>query len=260
MRPRCLVIIPTYNERDNIAWLILHIQGQGPEYDVLVVDDNSPDGTGELVEEIANESGGRVHALHRPGKLGLGTAYLEGFRFGLQHGYDYLFQMDADFSHKPEYLAPLLQAAQRTGVAVGSRNVAGGGVEHWPWYRKLISRGGSFYSRAVLGLKTRDCTSGFKCFGRVVLQSLNLAEQVQSSGFGFQVEVNCLCEWAGFEVSEVPIIFPDRLLGQSKMSRKIFLEAFLLVWKLRTRRNKFRRAIGLVEERTSEGMAAADAE
>lgn len=232
---RCLVIVPTYNERENIARLVEEIQRQGKEFEVLIVDDHSPDGTGELADELAARYPGRVHALHRTGKLGLGTAYLEGFRYGLERGYDYLFEMDADFSHKPEYLPALLKAAQENGVAIGSRLVAGGGVENWPWYRKLISRGGSLYSRLVLGLKIHDCTGGFKCFSRALLQTLNLAENVRSTGFGFQIEVNCLCEWNGFNIAEVPIIFPDRVVGKSKMSKKIFLEALLMVWKLRAR-------------------------
>jgi dolichol-phosphate mannosyltransferase len=231
-----LVIIPTYNERENIARLTTEVLSQAPQYQVLIVDDNSPDGTGELAEQLAAEHKGRVHVLRRAGKLGLGTAYLEGFEFGLARGYDYIFEMDADFSHQPRYLPDLLAAARRSGIAVGSRLVAGGGVENWPWYRKLISRGGSFYSRSVLGLKVKDCTGGFKCFSRSALQRLDLASQVRSSGFGFQVEVNSLAEWAGYTLAEVPIIFPDRTHGQSKMSHKIFLEALLMVWKLRTRR------------------------
>jgi dolichol-phosphate mannosyltransferase len=228
-----LVVIPTYNERENIVRLTPEVLAQGPEFHILIVDDNSPDGTGRVADELAAHSQGRVHVLHRSGKLGLGTAYLEGFRFGLEHGYDFIFEMDADFSHQPRYLPDLLAAARRTGVAVGSRLAGGGGVENWPWYRKLISRGGSSYSRAVLGLKVQDCTSGFKCFSRAALQVLNLPSQVRSTGFGFQVEVNCLAEWCGYEVVEVPIIFPDRVSGQSKMSKKIFIEALVMVWRLR---------------------------
>ncbi len=235
---KSLVVIPTYNERENIARLVDEIRLQGEEFDILIVDDNSPDGTGPLADELAATSQGRVQVLHRAGKLGLGTAYLDGFRYGLERGYDYLFEMDADFSHKPEYLPQLLDAARKSGVAIGSRIISGGGVENWPWYRKFISRGGSLYSRAVLGLKTNDCTSGFKCFSRAVLQYLNLPEQVRSTGFGFQVEVNCLCEWNGFQITEVPIIFPDRVLGKSKMSKKIFVEALLMVWELRASKHE----------------------
>ncbi len=234
----CLVVVPTYNERENIAQLVQEILEQGQEYHVLIVDDNSPDGTGEQADMLAATGKGRVKVLHRAGKLGLASAYLEGFSYGLARGYDFVFEMDADFSHKPEYLASLLKAAQQTGVAVGSRLVGGGKVENWPWYRKAISQGGSLYSRAVLGLKIHDTTSGFKCFSRTTLLALKLAETVQSTGFGFQVEVNCLCEWNGYKIAEVPIIFPDRVLGQSKMTKKIFLEALLMVWKLRASRKQ----------------------
>lgn len=231
---KCLVVIPTYNESENIARLVREVLAQGPEYEVLIVDDNSPDGTGRVADQLTQDTAGRVQVIHRAGKLGLGSAYLAGFKYGLERGYDYVFEMDADFSHKPQYLPALLEAAQQTGVAVGSRLVKGGGVENWPWYRKLISRGGSRYSRTVLQLKVHDCTSGFKCFGRTTLQILSLDQQVNSNGFGFQVEVNYLCEQNGYQIAEVPIVFPDRVLGQSKMNWKIFAEAFLMVWKLRT--------------------------
>ncbi len=252
---KCLVVIPTYNERENLPRLVPQVLAQSPQFEVLIVDDNSPDGTGEVADSLVRMYDGRVNVLHRAGKNGLGTAYLAGFRWGLERGYDYLFEMDADFSHKPEYLSPLLVAAQRTGLSVGSRLVAGGGVEGWPWYRKLISRGGSLYSRSVLGLRTHDCTSGFKCFARRTLQILDLPQEVRSLGFGFQVEVNCLAEWQGFEIAEVPIIFPDRVLGKSKMSRKIFVEAFLMVWKLRERRANVQAQAGL-----GRAEAPADAE
>ncbi len=163
---RCLVVVPTFNERENISRLVVEIQEQGAHFDILIVDDNSPDGTGELADELAAISDGRIQVLHRTGKLGLGTAYLAGFKYGLTKGYDFLFEMDADFSHQPKYLPELLAAAQTSGVAIGSRLVKGGGVTGWAWYRKLISRGGSLYSRTVLGLKVHDCTGGFKCFSR----------------------------------------------------------------------------------------------
>jgi dolichol-phosphate mannosyltransferase len=240
-KQKYLVIVPTYNEYENIAPLVSEILLQGPEYEVLIVDDNSPDGTGELADQLAGYWEGRVHVLHRAGKLGLASAYLEGFAYGLGRGYDYLFEMDADFSHQPRYLSELQAAAKRTGIAIGSRLAEGGGVENWPWYRKLISQGGSMYARKVLGLKVQDCTGGYKCFARATLLALNLPEQVQSKGFGFQVEVNCLSEWYGYEIAEVPIIFPDRVQGQSKMNRKIFLEALLMVWKLRASKNQRQR-------------------
>ena len=233
---KCMIVVPTYNERENIARLVSEIGQQGAEFNVLIVDDNSPDGTGDLADQLAATSNGRVQVLHRVGKLGLASAYLDGFRYSLERGYDYIFEMDADFSHQPKYLPALLRAAEQTGVAIGSRLAPGGQVENWPWHRKLISRGGSFYARTVLGLKVKDCTGGYKCFARATLQTLNLTEQVRSTGFGFQVEVNSLCEWSGYGIAEVPIVFPDRVAGKSKMNRKIFLEALLMVLKLRARR------------------------
>lgn len=229
----CLVIVPTYNERENIGRLTLEILAQGPEYAVLVVDDNSPDGTGDLADELAQAHPARVAVLHREGKQGLGSAYIAGFRYGLERHYEYLFQMDADFSHHPKYLPALRAAAQETGIAIGSRLVQNGRVENWGWHRVVISRGGSFYARLVLGLKVKDSTGGFKCFARSTLQGLNLIEQKLVNGFGFQVQVNYLCERHGYKVQEVPIVFTDRTLGHSKMSRKIFLEAFVLVGRLR---------------------------
>ncbi len=238
---KLLVVVPTYNECENIGPLVSQILAQGSDYEVLIVDDNSPDNTGQIADELAAANPARVHVLHRAGKLGLASAYLQGFEYGLAGSYDYIFQMDADFSHQPHYLPELAAAARRTGVSIGSRLTAGGGVQNWPWYRKFISRGGSFYARKMLDLKVQDCTGGFKCFGRATLQVLNLAEQVQSRGFGFQVEVNCLCEWYGYEIAEVPIIFPDRVAGKSKMNRKIFIEALQLVWKLRASQNQRQR-------------------
>lgn len=237
--PSCLVLVPTYNEKDNIERLVKLILEQGSFFNVLIIDDNSPDGTGELAEELTKRYAGRVQVIHRSGKLGLGSAYLTGFQYGLNNAYDYIFEMDADFSHDPKYLNSLLQGAKLTGVAVGSRIVKGGGVVNWPWYRKLISRGGSFYSRTILGLRVKDCTSGFKCFSRSTLEFLNLEEKRVANGFGFQVEVNCLCEWSNLQVVEIPIIFPDRVLGQSKMSGKIFAEALLMVWKLRATKSAY---------------------
>ena len=228
---RTLVIIPTYNERANLESLIRAVLATDPGIDILVVDDSSPDGTGALAEALAKETG-RVRVLHRAGKQGLGTAYLAGFRFGLGHGYDRLVEMDADFSHRPEDLPRLLRAAETADVVVGSRNVPGGQVEGWSWLRQLISRGGSLYARLLLGLSVQDCTSGFKCFRREALARLSL-DQVRSNGYAFQVEMNYLCQQAGLRIVEVPIVFPDRAAGRSKMSWRIVLEAALLVWRLR---------------------------
>lgn len=226
-----IVIIPTYNERENLARLVAAILAKDPGLQVLVVDDNSPDGTGEIADELARANS-RVRVLHRAGKQGLGTAYIAGFRYALAHGFDYVVEMDADFSHRPEDLPRLLHAAHSADVVIGSRNVPGGGVVAWSPLRQAISRGGSLYARRLLGLPIRDCTSGFKCFRREVLASLDL-DGVRSNGYGFQVEVNYLCHRAGFRLVEVPIIFPDREQGHSKMSSRIVWEAAKRVWQLR---------------------------
>jgi dolichol-phosphate mannosyltransferase len=228
----CLVVVPTYNEAANIVPLIEQILAQGPQFDVLVVDDGSPDGTGDLVAAIAAATP-RVQLHRRAGKLGLGTAYLAGFRQGLRQGYAYICEMDADFSHQPRYLPMLLGRAEREAeVAIGSRNVPGGRVENWPLLRRLISRGGSLYARLLLGLPVRDATGGFKCFRAEVLRQIDL-DSIRSNGYAFQVEMNYRAHQAGFRISELPIVFPDRVAGDSKMSRRIVLEAALMVLRLR---------------------------
>ncbi|MFL5802774.1 MAG: polyprenol monophosphomannose synthase [Roseiflexaceae bacterium] len=235
----CLVVVPTYNEALNIERLIVAIIAQGPQFDVLVVDDNSPDGTGDLVAAMATQTP-RVKLLRRAGKLGLGTAYIAGFHEGLRQGYSYLCEMDADFSHQPHYLPVLLAVAERAAdVALGSRNVPGGRVENWSWARRLISRGGSLYARIILGMPVRDCTGGFKCFRAEVLRQIDL-DSISSNGYAFQVEMNFRCHQAGFQLHELPIIFPDRVHGQSKMSRQIVWEAAAKVWKLRLSPNPYK--------------------
>ncbi len=231
MTMQTLVIIPTYNERDNIRPLVRAVLAVDATLDVLVVDDNSPDGTGALADALAWETG-RVRVLHRPGKGGLGTAYLAGFRDALDRGYARVVEMDADFSHRPEDLPGLLHAAETAEVVVGSRNVPGGRVENWSPVRNAISKGGSLYARIVLGLPIKDCTGGFKCFRREALTALDL-NGVRSTGFGFQVELNYLCHRAGLRITEVPIVFPDRTRGASKMSGRIAAEAALMVLQLR---------------------------
>ena len=228
---RTLVIIPTYDERENVQAIARAIHEEVPEVDLLFVDDASPDGTGPLVDAMA-AADRRVQVLHRTGKLGLGTAYLEGFRRGLAGGYDLLVEMDADFSHDPCYLPEMLRRARSADVVVGSRYVAGGGTENWGLGRRLISRGGGLYARAVLGLPIRDLTAGFVCYRRRVLEALDLGA-VTSQGYGFQIEMKFRVVRAGFRVEEMPILFVDRRVGQSKMSKRIFLEALGLVWKLR---------------------------
>lgn len=227
-----LIIIPTYNERDNLKTLCDQVLTALPSADLLIVDDNSPDGTGQLADEMAAKNP-RIQVLHRSGKLGLGTAYIAGFRFALSKGYEFIFEMDADFSHDPVYLPALPGAAKDgAGVVIGSRRVPGGGTENWGLGRQLISSGGSLYARTILGLDVRDLTSGFKCFRREVLAAIDL-DAVRSNGYSFQIEMTYRAIRRGFSVAEVPIIFIDRRAGQSKMSSKIFAEAMGMVWRLR---------------------------
>jgi len=213
-----LVIVPTYNERENLRQLVEAVLALDPLLDLLVVDDNSPDGTGELADELAKQSG-RVWVLHRAGKQGLGTAYVAGFRFALARGYERVVEMDADLSHRTEDLPRLLSAARYADLVIGSRNVPGARTVGWSPLRYLISRGGSLAARMVLGLPVRDCTSGFKCFRREALQVLDL-DAIQSNGYAFQVEVNHAVARAGLRLAEVPIVFADRRHGRSKMSAR----------------------------------------
>lgn len=227
-----VVIIPTYNERDNLEPIIAAVLAAEPRADVLVVDDNSPDGTGRLADELAARET-RVRVLHRPEKQGLGRAYLDAFAWALAQGYRLVIEMDADFSHDPKYLPRLIDAAMAgADVVVGSRYVEGGGTVNWGLVRRLISRGGSLYARSILGVSTRDLTAGFKCFNRHVLEAIDL-EDVRSSGYAFQIELTYRALRKGFTVKEVPIVFEDRRVGRSKMSRKIFLEGVTMVWKLK---------------------------
>ena len=228
-----LIIIPTYNESDNIEKLLDLISRTDPAAHVLIVDDNSPDRTYEIVERLMQTSyPGRLFLLKRAGKLGLGTAYIAGFKWALARDYDYIFEMDADFSHDPKYLSAFLAAIQTHDLVLGSRYVPGGGVKNWGLLRKFISRGGSLYARTILGLSLRDLTGGFKCFRRQVLESIDL-DAVKSNGYSFQIEMTYRARCKGFRICETPIVFEDRTAGKSKMSRKIFLEAVLMVWKLR---------------------------
>jgi len=228
-----LIIIPTYNERENIESLLELITRTDPAAHMLIVDDNSPDRTFEVVEGLMQSRyPDRLFLLKRAGKLGLGTAYIAGFKWALARDYDYIFEMDADFSHDPKYLPDFLAAIQTHDVVLGSRYVAGGGVKNWGLLRKFISRGGSLYARTILGLSLRDLTGGFKCFRREVLQAIDL-DAVKSNGYSFQIEMTYRAQALGFRIVETPIIFEDRTAGKSKMSRKIFLEAVLMVWKLR---------------------------
>lgn len=227
----CTIVIPTYNERDNIAALLSRILDL-PRFRVLVVDDSSPDGTSELVSAVAAAEP-RVGLLRRPGKQGLGTAYVAGFRRALAEGAQYICEMDADFSHDPRYLPALLDAAEtRYDLVLGSRYVPGGGTTDWGMLRQLISRGGNLYARTILGLPVIDATGGFRCYRRAVLETIDL-NAIQSNGYAFQIELVYRAMQAGFSIGEVPIIFPDRRVGRSKMSRRIVAEALLTVLKLR---------------------------
>ena len=227
-----LVVVPTYNERENLRPLTEQVLAEVPQATILVVDDGSPDGTGALADELAAKDN-RIAVLHRPGKLGLGTAYVAGFRYGLARQFQYFFELDADFSHDPRYLGPMLARARRgADLVLGSRYVTDGGTANWGLARQVISRGGNLYARAILGVPIHDLTSGFKCLSRRVLESIDLAT-LRSEGYSFQIEVTYRALKRGFRIEEHPIVFVDRRVGQSKMSRKIVGEAMLMVWRLR---------------------------
>jgi len=229
---QALVIIPTYNERENLEAISSAVLAAEPRADVLVVDDNSPDGTGQLADQLAAKEP-RIKVLHREKKQGLGRAYLHAFSWALEKGYPLIIEMDADFSHDPKYLPTMIDTALGgADLVLGSRYVEGGGTVNWGVGRKILSRGGSLYARSILGVHIRDLTGGFKCFNRRVLEALDLGD-VKSAGYGFQIELTYRTLKKGFTVKEIPIVFEDRRVGQSKMSRKIFLEALTVVWRLR---------------------------
>ena len=232
MPDRALVIVPTYNERFNIARLIPAVLAQDPSLEVLVVDDGSPDGTGAIVDGIAANNT-RVHVIHRASKLGLGTAYIAGFRWALERKYDLVFEMDADFSHNPERLPEFLEAIRESDVVLGSRYQNGHvNVVNWPMSRLFLSYAANIYARFVTGLPIFDTTGGFKCFRRNVLESIDL-NSVKSNGYAFQIEMSYRAWKRGFQLFEIPIIFVDRTEGVSKMSKKIVREAIWMVWRLR---------------------------
>jgi dolichol-phosphate mannosyltransferase len=226
-----LVIVPTYNERDNLPRLIERILKQGGMFDVLVVDDNSPDGTGELADRLAR-SNPEVHVLHRPTKLGLGRAYIAGFKWGLSQGYDYIFEMDADHSHNPEQLREMLDQARNYDLVLGSRYIGGIRVLDWDLKRLLISTFGNWYAHLVTRLPYSDLTGGFKCYRRCVLEAIDL-EAVHSVGYAFQIEMTWWAVQRGFRLTEHPIIFYGRDKGRTKFSKSIIWEAVWTVWKLR---------------------------
>ncbi len=228
---RTLIIIPTYNEKENIGEIIPVILEKDPSIDVLIVDDNSPDGTGKIADEMVKENS-RIKVLHREKKAGLGTAYKTGFKYALENGYDHIFEMDADFSHDPKYIPLFLEAIKKADLVLGSRYISGVNVINWPMSRLLLSYYANVYTRWVTGLPVRDATGGFKCFRREVLEKIDL-DRVQSEGYSFQIEMSFRAWKKGFKIKEVPIVFEDRRVGQSKMSKKIVREAIWRVWKLR---------------------------
>lgn len=226
-----LIVVPTFNEIDNLPLLVPQLRRIVPDADVLIVDDASPDGTGALADRLAADDPA-IHVLHRTVKDGLGRAYIAGFGWGLERAYDRFVQMDADLSHDPEYLPALLAASQTHDLVLGSRYVPGGGTRNWGLVRRLLSRGGSLYARTILGLPLRDLTGGFKCWRRHVLEDIE-PESVHSNGYAFQIEMTYRAVLRGHSVTEVPIVFVDRVDGQSKMSKRIVWEAAGMVWKLR---------------------------
>lgn len=230
--PRALVIIPTYNERENLPRLLPQVLAQDERIDVLVIDDGSPDGTGQVADELA-AANPRIHVLHRAGKLGLGTAYLAGFRWGLDRGYAWLLEMDADFSHDPAHLPQFLSALADYDLVLGSRYLEGRvTVVNWPIARLLLSYFANTYARIVTGVPLWDATGGYKAFRREVLEAIAL-DRIESEGYSFQIEVSLRVWKKGFRIGEIPIVFVDRTLGESKMSKRIIREAVWRVWKLR---------------------------
>ncbi len=226
-----VVIIPTYNEKENVERIVNEVLSQPLDISVLIVDDNSPDGTGEIADRLS-ESDPRVHVLHREGKQGLGTAYIAGFRYALERGAQYCFEIDADFSHDVKDIPRLYAAARKADAAIGSRYVKGGGCENWKFFRWMISRGGNLYTKLVARTKTVDTTSGFRCYSRRVLEAIDL-DRVDARGYAFQIEMTFVAEALGFNLVEVPIIFTDRMGGKSKMDADIFWEGLKVVWNLR---------------------------
>lgn len=222
---KSLVVLPTYNEAQNVIAMIDEVLAQDPSIEILVVDDGSPDGTGDLVQAKGGHEP-RVRVLRRSGKLGLGTAYLAGFGFGLENGYAQVLTMDCDFSHKPSYLPNMLAGMADHDVMIGSRYIPGGGVANWPFHRRFLSRFANFYTRILLRLPTKDCTSGFRCYSREVLETIN-TDEIKSSGYSFLEEMVYRIHRAGFQIGETPILFEDRILGTSKIDRsEIFRAAF----------------------------------
>lgn len=230
---KTLIIVPTFNELDNITKLIPDLLSRSANPDILIVDDNSPDGTAEFIQQLAL-SNDRIHLIKREKKMGLGTAYIAGFKFALKNNYDFIFEMDADYSHDPKEIPNFLNAIQENDLVLGSRYSNGVNVVNWPMRRLLLSYFANIYTRIITGLPVKDATGGFKCFRRKVLETINL-DRVKSNGYAFQIEMTYKAFKKGFRIKEIPIIFIDRMKGKSKMSKRIVREAITMVWKLRLR-------------------------
>ncbi len=230
-RKKTIVVIPTYNERENIGRIVPEVLAVDRSIEILVVDDNSPDGTGGMVREMAAGED-RLHLLERPGKMGLGSAYVEGFRIAIELGASHIMEMDADFSHDPKYLPDFLRMIEASDVVIGSRYLNGVNVINWPITRLILSYGANLYTRIVTGMPILDATGGFKCFRKEVLEAIDF-ETARSDGYSFQIELNFRCWRRGFRIREIPIVFVDRHSGSSKMSKRIIWEAVWMVWRLR---------------------------
>jgi dolichol-phosphate mannosyltransferase len=228
---RILVIVPTYNELENIQKIVPKILKQSPDIEILVIDDNSPDGTANVIEKMMRKNP-RLHLIKRPNKLGLGTAYVSAFRYALESGYDLVFEIDADFSHDPDEIPRFLKSIKNNDLVIGSRYIEGVNVVNWPISRLLLSWTANLYTRIVTGLPIKDATSGYKCFKSKVLKAIDL-DRINSDGYAFQIEMDFKAWKKGFKLAEIPIIFVDRNVGESKMNSKIVREAIWMVWKLR---------------------------
>ncbi|MFA6468662.1 MAG: polyprenol monophosphomannose synthase [Bacteroidota bacterium] len=231
--PKALVIIPTYNEAPNAEKIITEVLQQSDMVDVLIVDDNSPDGTAAIVQKMM-ETNPRIHLLQRERKLGLGTAYVAGFKYAIQHKFDFVFEMDADFSHNPKEIPIMLSKMDQCDVLIGSRYIKGVNVVNWPMKRLILSYCANIYTRVITGMPVHDATAGFKCYKRKVLETINI-DSLRSNGYAFQIETNFLAWKKGFTLMEMPIVFVDRRVGVSKMNKKIVYEAAFMVWKLKAR-------------------------
>jgi len=230
---KSIIIIPTYNEKENIGKLIEEIRKLNRDFHILIIDDNSPDSTGRIADELVKKHS-EVSVIHRPAKIGLGTAYITGFKYALDNNYDLVFTMDADFSHQPKYLIDLLEKAKEYDLVIGSRYIGDGGIQNWPLHRLILSRGANIYVRMVTRLPILDSTGGFSCYRREVLEKIDL-DKIISDGYAFQIEMKHRVWQKGFSFKEVPITFIDRARGKSKISKRIIFQAFFLVWKLRKR-------------------------